>query len=309
MTNGGGVDAAANGEVGWDFFVSYTKDDQSWAEWIAWQLEEAGFRVLVQAWDFVPGSHWMTRLADGVRGAYRVIAVISDAYSRSPFERAMWEEALAADPDGLTRRVIPIRVEDCDRPVLLNRVQSFDLFGLTDDEARAVLLGSIQAAVEGRGKPNAEPHYSGTVIPPAPATRSQPQFPGSDQSVSRILHLGGARASPAGDELIGKQLAGLLQYVPPRFSSTVTGPAPVALWARGSSSRRALWRPARTWWRTKASRLPATVAGRIVAPQPGGADRELVFETVADCCAVVSDAMMLGVGSCRVVGSECRGGG
>ncbi len=30
-----------------DFFVSYTGRDKAWAEWIAWQLEHAGFRVLI----------------------------------------------------------------------------------------------------------------------------------------------------------------------------------------------------------------------------------------------------------------------
>jgi hypothetical protein len=38
-----------------DFFVSYTSADRAWAEWIAWQLEQAGYRVIVQAWDFEPG--------------------------------------------------------------------------------------------------------------------------------------------------------------------------------------------------------------------------------------------------------------
>ncbi|WP_416219215.1 toll/interleukin-1 receptor domain-containing protein [Frankia sp. Cas4] len=40
-------------EVSWDFFISYTESDRAWAEWVAWQLEVAGYRVLVQAWDFV----------------------------------------------------------------------------------------------------------------------------------------------------------------------------------------------------------------------------------------------------------------
>ena len=32
-----------------DFFVSYTSADRAWAEWIAWQLEQAGYQVIVQA--------------------------------------------------------------------------------------------------------------------------------------------------------------------------------------------------------------------------------------------------------------------
>lgn len=26
-----------------DFFISYNSADRTWAEWIAWQLEEAGY--------------------------------------------------------------------------------------------------------------------------------------------------------------------------------------------------------------------------------------------------------------------------
>ena len=45
-------------------FVSYTQD-RSWAEWIAWILEENGYRVLVQAQDFVPGTNWTQHMQDG----------------------------------------------------------------------------------------------------------------------------------------------------------------------------------------------------------------------------------------------------
>jgi hypothetical protein len=38
-----------------DFFVSYTGVDSAWAEWIAWQLKEAGYTVTIQAWHFRPG--------------------------------------------------------------------------------------------------------------------------------------------------------------------------------------------------------------------------------------------------------------
>ena len=55
--------------TGWDFFVSYTQTDRAWAVWIAWVLEEEGYRVLVQAWDFVPGSNWIRKMQVGVARA------------------------------------------------------------------------------------------------------------------------------------------------------------------------------------------------------------------------------------------------
>jgi len=82
----------------WDFFVSYTDVDYVWAEWVAWQLEAAGYRVLLQAWDFVPGAHWSTRMDEGVRHAERTIAVLSTAYLESVYGHPEWEgaEAVAA---------------------------------------------------------------------------------------------------------------------------------------------------------------------------------------------------------------------
>lgn len=45
-----------------DFFISYNKADRTWAEWIAWQLEEARYSVVVQAWDFRPGSNFVLEM-------------------------------------------------------------------------------------------------------------------------------------------------------------------------------------------------------------------------------------------------------
>ncbi len=37
-----------------DFFISYNRADQRWAEWVAWHLEKAGCTTVIQAWDFRP---------------------------------------------------------------------------------------------------------------------------------------------------------------------------------------------------------------------------------------------------------------
>lgn len=41
------------------FFVSYNSHDRTWAEWIAWTLEDAGYSVTIQAWDFRPGGNFV----------------------------------------------------------------------------------------------------------------------------------------------------------------------------------------------------------------------------------------------------------
>jgi hypothetical protein len=47
---------------GQDFFISYTQVNRPWAEWIAVQLEAAGYTTLLQAWDFRPGSDFIHQM-------------------------------------------------------------------------------------------------------------------------------------------------------------------------------------------------------------------------------------------------------
>ncbi len=157
----------------WDFFVSYTQADRGWAEWVAWQLERDGYRVLIQAWDMVPGADWVHLMHEGVQGAGRTVAVLSEAYLASVFGTAEWEAAWRGDPLGEQRKLLVFRIADCQRPGLLGGVVSTDLFGLGEAAARARILAAARTAVTGRAKPTAEPAF-----PPAGAVRGGPRFPG-----------------------------------------------------------------------------------------------------------------------------------
>jgi hypothetical protein len=163
---------------GWDFFISYTSADRQWAEWMAWELEQAGYGVLIQAWDFVAGSNWAVRMQDGIARAERTIAVLSGAYLRSVYGQVEWQAAQAADPLGFTRKLVPIRVDDCHRPGLLGQIVSFDLFGLAVQAARHRLLDQIAILLAGRAKPPCSPTFPGAQCAPlAPPASATPPFP------------------------------------------------------------------------------------------------------------------------------------
>ena len=72
-----------------DFFVSYKRADKVWAEWIAWTLEEAGYSVLIQAWDFRPGGNFVLDMQRAAAGTSKTIAVLSDAYLKSAYPARM----------------------------------------------------------------------------------------------------------------------------------------------------------------------------------------------------------------------------
>jgi hypothetical protein len=168
---------------GYDFFVSYTQADRAWAEWLAWDLEQTGHRVLVQAWDFVPGSNWVARMQDGVTGADRTIAVLSDAYLSSVFGAAEWQAAWAADPGGEARKLLVVRVADCERPGLLSTVVSRDLFGVGEAESRARLRRLVQEAKAGRA---ATPDTAPPFPPSMRAIVREPRFPTALPRVWRV---------------------------------------------------------------------------------------------------------------------------
>jgi hypothetical protein len=74
-----------NGPSRADSFVSYTQADRAWAEWIGWQLEQAGYTVIVQAWDFLPGTDWVHQMHTAVQRARHTLTVLSSAYVESGF--------------------------------------------------------------------------------------------------------------------------------------------------------------------------------------------------------------------------------
>jgi len=85
---------------GGDFFISYTSADEDWAEWIAWQLESAGYTTLIQAWDFRPGMNFVSGMQKGATECSRTIIVLSPQFINSKFTESEWTSAFAKDPNG-----------------------------------------------------------------------------------------------------------------------------------------------------------------------------------------------------------------
>lgn len=60
-----------------DFFISYTGNDRTWAEWVAWVLEEAGYLVVIQACDFRIGGKFVLDMQRATVETTRTIAALS----------------------------------------------------------------------------------------------------------------------------------------------------------------------------------------------------------------------------------------
>ncbi|MFB6535030.1 TIR domain-containing protein [Streptomyces noursei] len=206
-----------------DFFISYSPADEQWASWIAWTLEEAGYRTVIQAWDFVAGTNFIDFMDRGVSESVAVIAVLSGHYGRSTYGRMEWQAALRAEPEEPERKLLTVRVEDIPIEGLLATITYVDLVGVADAAtARSMLLTRVGQAVDGHARPGRRPGYPGSATPaesvhlPGPATPADdrqrplgrtgwsgrrrparapryPQAPGAarDQGALTVLHLAG----------------------------------------------------------------------------------------------------------------------
>ena len=144
-----------------DFFVSHAGADRAWAEWVAWQLMDAGYSVELDVWDWAAGCNFVTAMSDALERADRVIGLISSAFlDRSRYTTNEWSASLVRVPGLREDRLIPLRVEDMPAraiPALLRPLVSHDLFGIAEEAARQVLL---QAAA-GPGRPDRSPGFPG----------------------------------------------------------------------------------------------------------------------------------------------------
>ncbi len=155
-----------------NFFISYNRADRAWAEWIAWQLEHAGYSVVIQAWDFVPGSNFALEMDRAVAETERTVAVLSPDFLDSIYTAPEWGAAFANDPTGAARKLVPVRVCECEPAGMLAQIVRIDLVGMEDGEAaRAKLLREIAS---GRQKPAEEPGFPGLPSPAFPGSSRPP---------------------------------------------------------------------------------------------------------------------------------------
>ena len=179
-----------------DFFISYNSRDRPWAEWIAWILEEAEYKVVIQAWDFRPGGNFVLDMQRAAR-CQRTIAVLSQHYLDAEYTQPEWAAAYKQDPKSLERKLIPIRVGKCKPDGLLAAIVYVDLVGKAREEAKELILNALKE----RAKPETEPAFPGDsdasteqleVLPERAKPDSQPAFPGEVELASEATEVVGS---------------------------------------------------------------------------------------------------------------------
>lgn len=132
--------------AGWDFFVSYTKADLPWAEWVVWVLEQNGYSCFAQFASIPPGSDFVQQMNLGLSNSRQIVAILTPAYLRSDFATSEVNVALGTDAVGRKRRLVPVRVKKCTPNGMLATRVYIDLVGRVPSDARDLLLKGIEAS-------------------------------------------------------------------------------------------------------------------------------------------------------------------
>jgi hypothetical protein len=161
-----------NGSTGErDFFVSFNSADRAWATWIAWTLEENGYSVIFQDWDF--RGNFVLEMDRAHRETRRTVAVLSPDYLTSRFAQPEWAARFAQDATSEHDLLIPVRVRSCKLEGLLAQVVYVDFVGCDEVMAKKRLLNRVSGI---RTKPEEPPLW-----PPGAANHKvvieRPVFP------------------------------------------------------------------------------------------------------------------------------------
>ena len=150
--------------------------------------DAAVFQVIIQAWDFGPGSNFVLEMQRAATEADRTIMVLSPDYLKSQFASSEWAAALAVYPQGLQRKLLPIVVRQCQPQGLLSAVVHIDLVGEGESEARKLLLDGVSA---GRAKPAKRPSFPGPR-----SQRRRKTFPGQASSGAAVAYVPNLKRKP-----------------------------------------------------------------------------------------------------------------
>jgi hypothetical protein len=106
---------------------------------------------------------------------YHILCVVSRAYFEKPYsslERLAAQWAAASDRPGFA---LPVFIEDCKAPSLFARIKSCDLYGLSEEDARARLKAFLAPV----GRPTRPPLFPGarTSAQTPAVTRAPVPFP------------------------------------------------------------------------------------------------------------------------------------
>lgn len=220
-----------------DFFISYSSADRLWAEWIAWQLKNAGYSIELPARKLnkVSRPNIVDDVSNSATNAKNVIIVVSPDYINTRFTHYEWKTTLKHKLSYAEHSIFPVQVRECDPPLeerqpVLNVI---NLVGKDEATAKTMLLEGIQHAH------NKSRFFEAFILPPVwNIPYAQNAFFTDRENVLHQLHetfrIGRDTASPLPLALSGLEGIGKTQ-VAIEYAYRYNDEYECVLWAQANS--------------------------------------------------------------------------
>ena len=167
-----------------DIFVSYTSSDRDWAFWIGQELETLGHAPHIHEWEIPAGGNIAAWMEQRHNNADHILCVVSKVYLTKDYSSWERQSAQWAAAGKRPNFALPVFVEECEAPTLLAPFKRCDLFGLSEEDARARIETYLAPAAKPSGParfPGADKFVQGKLARPETVA-----FPGRRAALSNI---------------------------------------------------------------------------------------------------------------------------
>ncbi len=110
----------------YDVFLSHASEDDEFVKRLADNLERAGADVFDDARSIKPGEHITLKVSKALKASRKLVFIMTPASASKNWPQAESLYHSFADPTNQERRLIPLMLEDCEPPDLLQPLKYID---------------------------------------------------------------------------------------------------------------------------------------------------------------------------------------
>jgi len=155
-----------NDRLNYDVFISYSHKDEDWVhQWLLPRLKATGLHTCIDVEDFEVGAPSVTEMERAVIQSAKTLLVLTPEYLAS--EWTEFENILAQTLDAAARRrrVLPLLLKDCERPL---RIAALTYADFRTESRRETELARLVAAITGERTAPAATRETGSGLQPFP---------------------------------------------------------------------------------------------------------------------------------------------
>lgn len=125
-------------------FVSHSGQDREFVDRFAADLWAVGVIAWYSRWEIKPGDSIPAKIDEGIEGCEFFIIVLSKTSVRAPWVKTELNAAIAKKMSGSVRKIIPVKIDDCDGfPPIIDSLYREDFSNQPYEAALKRVLDSI----------------------------------------------------------------------------------------------------------------------------------------------------------------------